>query len=274
MRARFLLALSALGAMASAAGACAVGGTFDSGAGGTPSQGGGGAGGTSASSTAESASSSAAESSSSTGTPCSETPCKLTAEQCGCEEGKQCSIVGTTIKCVAEGTVPWGGACSGANKCEPVTLCVNTSAPGSTCAKFCADDDDCQAPGGLCILHLNDGMGGSIPDVALCTENCDPSTNAGCPIAGASCQLGQEQDGQMRWLTFCDGSGAKTDLQTCDPMVNDCAPTFGCFNIAQPGDPEDDVCLKYCKVGGAPCPNFALCQSIGQVGNNDFGVCF
>src|SRR5207249_9846968 len=127
----------------------------------------------------------------------------------------------------------------------------------STCDKFCETDADCTAPGGLCLLTLNDGMGGSIPDVTLCTENCDPTTNMGC-IAGTGCQLEQELMGQMRFLTQCTPIGQKTQGQSCDPMQWECAATYGCFNTGV------DVCLKYCNVNAPSCPANTVCGALGD----------
>ena len=279
MRARLIFSL--MGTLAVSAFACAKGSGFgDVGGGAAPSTGGAGGAGTggatASSTTASSSSSSSAASSSSSGTgggpACTEDPCKLTDPQCGCMDDQQCSIVGTARKCVAEGTVAVGQPC-GIQKCGPTLLCVQTTPSVSTCNEFCDDDADCQAPGGLCIRTLNDGMGGSIPDVTLCTEGCDPTTSAGCPVSGTSCQLGKEAMGQMRFFTFCSGAGTKTQMQACVPANDECAPSFGCFNIGTMASP-DNVCLKYCKVFGAPCPGLALCQDIGAtIGPDSYGAC-
>jgi hypothetical protein len=213
---------------------------------------GGGAGGggvASSSSGGPGSSSSSSSASSSSSGACAESPCKLVQPQCGCAAGQACTIDGSpqgTRVCVAAGSTPIGGECTG-NECVPGAICVQTTPSISTCVKYCSTDSNCTAPGGLCIITLNDGSSGQIPGVTLCTENCDPSTNTGCPVAGTACGLAQESMGQMRLLTRCSDSGSGTQGAACVDD-GDCAPTYGCFNAGT------TQCLKYCKVGGAACP--------------------
>lgn len=207
------------------------------------------------------------------GSSCAEDPCKLVAPQCGCGVDEQCSLDGNAERtCVPAGDVPWKEVCAPGTECEPGNLCV-TVAGKSVCAKYCADDAQCGGPGGLCIRTLNDANGDPIPDVLLCTESCDPATNMGCPAQATSCQLGKEQDGQLRFFTLCLASGAGTQGASC--MANaDCAPTFGCFN-----DGVSDMCLKYCKINAPNCPAGAQCIeiTIGMepvfIGNEQYGAC-
>jgi hypothetical protein len=143
----------------------------------------------------------------------------------------------------------------------------------STCNKFCDSDADCAAPGGLCLIGLNDANQNPIPGVTLCTENCDPTTNVGCPAAGTSCVVGQEQAGQMRFFSRCLGSGAGQQNAVCASNV-DCAPKFGCFNTM---NPVATKCLKNCKKS-APngCPAGTTCQYFQPpelVGAEEYGAC-
>ncbi len=221
-----------------------------------------GAGGASASSSASSASSA-----SSSGV-CMDTPCKLVLPQCGCLGGEMCTIDGSpegTRVCVPEGSVPIGGACSGSN-CSAGSLCVATAGMKSTCRKFCSMDTNCTAPGGLCVTKLNDGSSGQIPGVTLCSDNCDPTTNVGCSVAGMSCQIGKESTGQLRTFTQCTGAGSGTQGASCTNAAN-CAPMFGCFNVGT------SQCVRYCKIGGAVCPGGLTCNTVGKVGSTEYGVC-
>ena len=211
--------------------------------------------------------------STSSGPVCAEDPCKLTVPQCGCPAGEQCSINGSTRACVPSGNTPNGQPCASA-ECSPGLLCASTG-PNvtSTCTKFCDGDADCVAPGGLCIIGLNDANQNPLPGVTLCTENCDPTTNIGCPAAGTSCVVGQEQGGQMRFFTRCLGSGAGHQGATCVSNV-DCAPKFGCFTTTNPAAVK---CLKNCKVS-APngCPAGTKCtffQPAELVGAEEYGAC-
>ena len=142
--------------------------------------------------------------------------------------------------------------------------------------KFCDVDAECQAPGGLCLLTLNDGMGGSIQDVTICTENCNPAKNTGCPVAGTACQLLSENGGQMRFLTRCGDTGVAMQNAPC-ASSDDCAPKFGCFNT-DPADPNANACFKWCEVNGVQaCPAGTVCNALDTpilVGNDEYGVCY
>jgi hypothetical protein len=203
------------------------------------------------------------------GTSCSESPCKLTTPQCGCPSGEACTIDQSQVACLTSGTTGLTQACSATELCAPGLLCVQAGASASICDKFCDSDADCTAPGGLCIVTLNDGHGGAIPDVTLCTDNCDPVTNAGCPASGTSCQVGQEPTGQMRNLTFCTGAGTLGQGETCDPTNNECLPTYGCIS---------NVCLQYCDAANPSCVTCAPLQNSTTmtdifIGSTQIGVC-
>jgi hypothetical protein len=178
---------------------------------------------------------------------------------------------------VGEGAVAWGQSCGAGAECAPGLLCVLTDPTPptvSTCAKFCEVDGDCTAPGGLCILGLNDGSGGLIPDVLLCTEDCSPVTNVGCPIAGTACQLGKEQDGLGRLFTRCGPAGAGTQNAAC-ATTDDCAAGYGC--ITPQG--SNAVCLRWCNVAQPSCPGITTCVPLTidganvQIGAVQYGAC-
>jgi hypothetical protein len=140
--------------------------------------------------------------------------------------------------------------------------------------EFCNSDAECAAPGGLCIVTLDDGMGGAIPGATLCTENCDPTTNIGCPVTGTGCGIGQEPGGQMRLLTMCGEVGGGLQGVACTTNA-DCAATYTCINTGQTTE-----CLKWCKIGGAACPGGLTCVEVTidsvpiEIGNQQYGVCF
>ena len=228
----------------------------------------GGAGGSSSSNGAGGASASSSASSASSSGVCLETPCQLVSPQCGCGAGDMCLIDGSpegTRVCVAAGSVPIGGECSGSN-CSAGSMCVISAGMKSSCRKFCSMDAHCTAPGGLCVTKLNDGSSGQIPGVTLCSDNCDPLTNVGCSVTGMSCQVFKESGGQLRHFTSCAGSGSGTQGASCTNSAN-CAPTFGCFNVGT------SQCVKYCKVVGGVCPGGLMCAPVGKVGSTEYGVC-
>jgi len=183
--------------------------------------------------------------------------------------------VGSAVGCGPQGTVAWGGQCGAApNLCSEGTVCVVVDPTVSTCYEFCSTNADCVAPGGLCLIQLDDGMGNPIPNVTLCTANCNPINNAGCPVAGTSCQLLQESMPPMSLLTDCQGAGTGTHNAPCTPGMPDCAPKFGCFNTGTPQAPNN-VCLKYCNAANPfGCPGIQLCNDLGvMLGGIEYGVC-
>jgi hypothetical protein len=230
----------------------------------------------SSSSTSSSGTVSSSSSTSSSGSGCPDTPCKVTSPQCGCAAGEACTVQSGAVTCGQAGPDLEGQACgtSATDLCQAGLLCVTASPTVGQCLAFCDSDSDCQAPGGICLLTLDNGMGGSIPNVTICTPNCDPLTNAGCP-ATSMCDLRRESMGLMRWLTLCDPAGTKTKGQVCDPTANDCAPKFTCINNG-----TNNVCLQYCNVNAPNCPAGQTCGALQDqnfqpitLGNVTFGVC-
>jgi hypothetical protein len=126
--------------------------------------------------------------------------------------------------------------------------------------------------GGTCLIQLNDpsSPGSVLPDVTLCSDNCDPVTLAGCPAGlGLGCQLYQEQMGQMRIFTLCSGAGNGAQGVTCSTN-EDCAAGSACFTLSD----MSMECLKYCKVNSPSCPGGTSCQDLGIAFNGvEYGAC-
>lgn len=277
MRPRLLLAM-VVGVPLASWFACATGGDGpveeSAEGGGGQTGGGGGVGGAGGATTTTTTSSSTGTGGAGGVEPvCDEMPCKLVAPQCGCADDEQCEIKTPTAQnpsgrsCVGKGDLAIGAQCAGAGVCQPGSLCVNTGK--STCMEFCSDDAQCDAPGGLCVITLNDGSGGVIPDATLCSPNCDPITNVGCGVAGMSCQVGVEQTGQMRAFTLCTGSGAGVENAPCTDS-GDCAVGFGCFG------PAPEKCLRWCNYLQPSCPGAGFCGEVNPpliIGNTEYGVC-
>lgn len=260
--------------------ACARGGDFH----GTANEGGGGAGGggsggdTSAGaagsggmSTSSTSMTTSSTSSTTTTESCAEAPCKLVSPQCGCDAGKMCTIDNTGARvCHTEGATALGQICSGLYSCETGSLCVQTSSTTSLCTKYCDADNQCS--GGICLIQLTDpnNPNGVLQGVTLCTDSCDPVTASGCPAGqGLSCQLYQEQDGQMRTFTLCSGSGAVGQGGTCTKN-EDCQVGSACFTVGG----MSQECLKYCKVNSPSCPAGTACQDIMLNYNGvEYGAC-
>lgn len=274
------LGLAALIALASTSLACATGATIDgvggAGAGGTAQS--SGSGKTTGSSTQSSMSTSTQSSmstassmmSSSAADPnCSEQPCKLTSPQCGCSPDRQCSVNAMGDReCIVKGTAPIGASC-GSTECVPGAMCVGPTSTSLSCLEFCDDNSDCTGPGGICYFTLDDGSGGMVPGVKLCSQNCDPTTNSGC-ASGLGCQVVRDM-ATNQVFTFCAQAGTGGDTAACVNGFTDCKAQFGCFNNG-----TSDICLQWCTIGGAACPGGLTCYSLQTpliVGATEYGVC-
>ncbi len=199
---------------------------------------------------------------------CTESPCRLVAPQCGCPSAQACVLDGTGARfCATAGAAMTGQSCTGVAGCRAGDLCINIAAPGTTnvCSHFCSSDADCS--GGLCLITLDDGSGGALPGVTLCTHVCDPVTQTGCPAA-AYCGVFQETTGAMRPLTDCatpvgtGGQGA-----TCFDDT-DCRAGFGCVGGA---------CLHWCRYpAGTGCTGGLICYGFSTpiiIRGQQYGVC-
>ncbi len=265
----FACSVLALGSAACAEGDSIVGAGGSAGEGASSGSGDGGS-----SSSTKSGPSTGTGQTSSTGTPCEEQPCKLTAPQCGCPETQACTIDTTNERaCVEAGSATAGQPCNASTLCEPGTMCVGYQTGLLSCAPFCATDADCTAPGGLCTINLSDGNGGDVPNVTLCSENCNPVTNTGCQVQGTSCQVGLRD--MIDPYTLCTPSGAGVQQAACTDS-SDCAPGFACLNTAQ----MTTLCFQWCDVQAANCPGALVCQALEispgvplTIGNTTYGAC-
>jgi hypothetical protein len=199
---------------------------------------------------------------------CSESPCRLVAPQCGCAGGQACVIDTTGARfCATAGTASTGQACTGAAGCRAGDLCIDIDPVGTTsvCSHFCSSDTGCA--GGLCIVTLDDGSGGTLPGVTLCTHVCDPVTQTGCPT-GAFCGIYQETAGAMRILTDCSApAGTGGQGASCFDDT-DCRAGFACITGS---------CLHWCRYpAGTGCTGGYTCYPFTTpliVGGQQYGVC-
>lgn len=206
------------------------------------------------------------------GSTCGESPCRLVAPQCGCPAGQGCYVgAGGARTCGTSGPEREGQACSGATACEPGNLCVNAGA-GSLCARFCNSDADCTGgAGSICLLTLDDGSGGALPGVKLCTIHCSPTGASGCPN-GAACAIYEEEATPMRAFTSCRSAGTGTAGATCT-STEDCAQGYFCANTGG----ATDECVQFCTYpSGLECTS-GFCNAFEApglvVGGVEYGYC-
>ena len=204
---------------------------------------------------------------------CPETPCRLVSPQCGCASGQGCYLNGAMRMCMIAGGGAEGAACTASVDCQAGLECINVASSGTAatlCLRHCTTDANCTgggSAGSICLLTLNDGMGGDIPGVTLCTRACDPVNQTGCPTA-ATCSIYQESAGAMRYLTHCSapfGAGRAGAFCADD---SGCARGFACLA---------NTCYHWCRVAtGSGCSGLERCTSLAPaaiVGGVEYGVC-
>lgn len=204
---------------------------------------------------------------------CAESPCRLISRQCGCGAGLGCYLNGPSRTCATAGSASEGSTCSSFNACVPGQVCLNIARSGSAvsqCSRFCGTDADCAGEGAICIYTLDDGTGGSIPGVRVCSRGCDPVTSAGCS-SSASCQIYQENTGERRFFTDCTAPAGPGGQGASCTTEAECRRGFACAGT--PG-----TCLRYCTAPGTTsgCGAFEACFGFTtplRVGSTEYGVC-
>ena len=176
------------------------------------------------------------------GTPdagvCAEMPCRLAPVQCGCPTGEACYLSSTGAFCGSAGTIPEGGACTGAADCAPGMVCA-----GGLCYRTCDDETDCPGRGSDCILTAT----GDTDSVDICSIPCEPVTGSGCP-SGFACRV---RSVGSQYFTDCVNEGAVPPGGDCSS--GSCTAGYTCVQIL-----FDFTCLGYCRLGAGDC---FLCTS-------------
>ena len=163
----------------------------------------------------------------------------------------------------ASGTGGQGVQCDEVGDCAASFVCVGNSA-GRSCHELCTDDSQCDGTGGLCNLNVG------TTSQKICTTNCNPLTNTGCPASWA-CHVGKNPN-TNRDHTDCHVVGTGTQNASC-AKLEDCAAGFACINLSP------SRCMKYCIKGGtSTCPGGTTCTSVGGGGYHiagvEYGICF
>lgn len=202
------------------------------------------------------------------GPMCAESPCTLVLPQCGCADGEGCYLDGTGRSCQTAGRVGAGVRCAGSSSCQPGHICVGSRGI-SFCHPVCDDEGDCVGNGSLCTLRVNDGMGGTIPNLTMCSVACDPTSVLGCPT-GSGCHPQQEADGAMRFYSHCQPAGLGFEGAPCTASF-DCRAGLSCINSG------GMFCRQYCAVGRTICPTGRTCMGFGTppaiIGSTEYGAC-
>jgi hypothetical protein len=195
--------------------------------------------------------------------------CTLVPPQTGCPDGQACDIDDLDTGATACRKVDRDGdarsTCQGERDCGGGFTCVEDATGDASCMRFCRRDADCDAPGGVCDVDLDDGTGAPVPGVTLCTQSCNPVTSNGCPDAWG-CQLYTDH-------TRCRPGGAGGHMASCTGD-EDCRVGYGCASVS-----GSLVCLRNCRVGvlgvcsaisGTTCRSY---QTPAIIGGIEYGAC-
>jgi hypothetical protein len=198
--------------------------------------------------------------------------CQLTP-QSGCPGGAcdldltRLDVGGTTCRTVVTAGTDMS-PCTAMSDCAAGYLCL-----GNRCTRYCANDGNCDAPGGLCVVTLTTTGSVTIPGVSLCSPNCNPLTAAGCPT-GSGCGVYLATDGVRRY-TSCHAASTGTQGAACANDL-DCAPGFGCINFTS-GGTTTTQCMQLCLTTAPVCPagttNCLALNPPATVGTSNYGIC-
>ena len=191
------------------------------------------------------------------------------APQCGCASNQTCDVTSAngSTACVNAGTATLGHACSGTGGCAVGLTCVF-----GACHPYCGSaGSQCAISGtGLCYQVQNQQMQ-NIPNLDVCLVKCALDDAASCgaisanqsdPVAGCIVDNAGNTDCETvgRSTTTCGGANAPY-----------CAPGYTCANNG-----STNVCVKWCKVGGAVNCGAQTCRSFTThviVAGTEFGYC-
>ena len=186
-------------------------------------------------------------------------PCD-TSPQCGCPAGQACDLADFTgaTACFPSQNVPISSYCSYVQgECVPGASCFTFG-----CKKLCEVNADCPSYG-KCVQGEQNGS--PVPHWKLCTDQCLPWNPSATCGAGLTCSF-WSSEGVNPGATVCQKS-ISTSTTTCTPPLH-CAPGYTCL--------ADNMCYKFCRVGGSDCPSSYTCFSLGAgyfVGTTEVGIC-
>jgi len=150
------------------------------------------------------------------------------------------------------------------------------SCVGSACKPFCNTDADCSSVAGAgCFdVQYTDGDGGTstIPEMHVCTDQCDLRTNAKC--GGDAVCYPFDDLGVLQGRSVCVGD-AGGSTASCSDTVG-CAAGYACMG--------DNMCHQWCRADNdSDCPAGQTCTELTDtststtgyfyVGNQGFGIC-
>jgi large repetitive protein len=199
------------------------------------------------------------------------TACTLVNPQTGCAANQACDLVDDDGNTGCRAVTTQGTSnnhCELETECAAGYVCLGDPAVANDtqCRRYCDVDSDCNGDGSRCLIQIGDANGDPIPGVDVCTNHCEPVTQAGCP-SGQGC-LPYEDGAQD--FTDCTLVGTKLDGATCS-VAEECRPGSLCV---------DDTatlshCRRMCEVG-LTCPSGGTCTGFVDpvdLSGVEVGVC-
>jgi hypothetical protein len=129
------------------------------------------------------------------------------------------------------------------------------------CHRYCLTNADCVGDGSRCVLDLP-GI-----EEGLCTKDCDPIAQTGCPAAGTKCDVGV--DGGA--FSQCTGLGTSVQGDPCTTSYT-CAAGLTCTSV----NAGPTQCYTWCDVDNAVCPAQTACTPFGTpvvIAGTEYGIC-
>jgi hypothetical protein len=218
-------------------------------------------GGTTASGTSSGTGGAAGGSGPTGGSGGSTTPCTLWGAAV-CDDGQKCSVIDDATgdaACVSAGPRPAWSYCESDDQCADRTFCDRHN---QVCKPLCQGTGEC--PANAQCSGADDGDGGIILGMMLCTSHCDPLVPNACDqsFGPTSCLL--TASGEFD----CYAAGTVEAFDDCDEMT-DCAPGLGCHGVGF------FLCRPWC-VTSTTCPAPTGCLSRNPpvfYDDTEYGMC-
>ena len=200
---------------------------------------------------------------------------------CGCHEKCSVSSAGVPACVPVLGSAPSATSCAfngygtpaQDDTCAPGSVCLRPGGVGDDnpyCFSLCRSDADCPqsrcGPRAVAPASATGASQAMVCDVPV--SDCNPFTNAGCPMERPVCYLTTPDPSNGASRTVCEYSTGPGALNTPCGYSRDCFPRFACpRDEAAAGLPGVGACQVVCNASN-PCDK-GTCQPYG----NTYGYC-
>ncbi len=163
--------------------------------------------------------------------------------QCGCLDTETCDVSNRTTgatSCVTGGTATLGRPCDQTGDCIAGLGCLY-----GACRPYCKTPlEKCSIGGTELCVTMPDDQGKPVPNLSVCTINCDPREPSG--VCGVnSCHWFATLYAPNK-VSDCNFAGWADELQGCSGH-SDCKPGLACVEHPKHGF----ECERWCRIGVA-----------------------